>query len=173
MMRRPLALRVRPAGTMGQHITFESHVPAAQRSALEALVFFNSCQERVADCIASAVEEFGSPEIVSDRTRLRIRIGDLHDVQTLFAIEGDRGRPVGVAVYTRPGLQHITVLHLGILPEYASGGRRAGEQLLLRLLREVKRSTRHMKGVRRLELYYIKDRTSTTRWREARKAAVV
>jgi hypothetical protein len=158
---------------MGQHITFESHVPAAQRLALEALVFFNSCQERVAQCIANAVEEFGSPEIVSDRTRLRLRIGDLHDVQTLFAIEVGSGRPVGLAVYTRPDLEHITVLHLGILPEYASGGTRAGEQLLLRLLREVKRSTRRMKGVRRLELYYIKGRTNAPRWRESPKAEVV
>lgn len=173
MMHRPLALRVRPAGTMGQLIIFESHVPAAQRSALEALVFFNSCQQRVAECIASAVEEFGCPEIVSDRTRLRLRIGDLHDVQTLFAVEASSGRPVGVAVYTRPDLEHITVLHLGILPEYASGGDRSGEQLLLRLLREVRRSTRRVKGVRRLELYYIKGRTSAPRWREMRKAAEV
>lgn len=156
---------------MGQHITFESHVPMAQRSALEALVFFNSCQERVAECIASAVEKFGSPEIVSDRTRLKLRIGDLHDVQTLFAIEAATGRPVGVAVYVRPDLEHITVLHLGILPEYASGGSRAGEQLLLRLLREVRRSTRRVKGVRRLELYYIKGRTNALR--ESRKAEAV
>ena len=157
---------------MGQYITFESHVPTAQRSALEALVFFNSCQDRVADCIASAVEKFGSPEIVSDRTRLRLRIGDLPDVQTLFAIESGTGRPVGVAVYTRPDLEHITVLHLGILPEYAAGGSRAGEQLLLRLLREVKRSTRRVKGVRRLELYYIKGRSNAPRWREAGKAEI-
>ena len=156
---------------MGQHIIFESHVPMAQRSALEALVFFNSCQERVAECIASAVEKFGSPEIVSDRTRLRLHIGDLHDVQSLFAIEASSGRPVGVAVYVRPDLEHITVLHLGILPEYASGGSRAGEQLLLRLLREVRRSTRRVKGVRRLELYYMKGRSNALR--ESRKAAVV
>jgi hypothetical protein len=155
---------------MGQHITFESHVPTTQRSALEALVFFNSCQDRVADCIASAVEKFGSPEIVSDRTRLRLRIGDLSDVQTLFAVEASNGRPVGVAVYMRPDLEQITVMHLGILPEYAAGGSRAGEQLLLRLLREVKRSTRRVKGVRRLELYYIKGRATTARWRESRKA---
>jgi len=154
---------------MGQHITFESHVPTAQRSALEALVFFNSCQDRVADCIASAVEKFGCPEIVSDRTRLRLRIGDLPDVQTLFAIEAATGRPVGVAVYTRPDLEHITVMHLGILPEYAAGGSRAGEQLLLRLLREIKRSTRRVKGIRRLELYYIKGRSNAPKWRESRK----
>jgi hypothetical protein len=157
---------------MGQHITFESHVPTAQRSALEALVFFNSCQDRVAECIASAVEKFGCPEIVSDRTRLRLRIGDLPDVQTLFAIEAGTGRPVGVAVYMRPDLEHITVMHLGIVPEYAAGGSLAGEQLLLRLLREVKRSTRRVKGVRRLELYYIKGRSNTLRWRESRKAAM-
>jgi hypothetical protein len=157
---------------MGQHIKFESHVPTTQRSALEALVFFNSCQDRVADCIASAVEKFGYPEIVSDRTRLRLRIGDLPDVQTLFAVEAGTGRPIGIAVYMRPDLEHITVLHLGILPEYAAGGSRAGEQLLLRLLREVKRSTRRVKGVRRLELYYIKGRSSAVRWRESRKAAM-
>jgi len=90
-------------------------------------------------------------------------------VQTLFAIEPASGRPVGVAVYTRHDLEQITVMHLGILPEYAAGGSRAGEQLLLRLLREVKRSTRRVKGVRRLELYYIKGRATTNRWRESRK----
>ncbi len=168
MMRPTSALSVRLARTMA-HIIFESHVPVTQRAALEALVFFNSCQERVVDCIASAVEKFGSPEIVADRTRLRLRIGDLHDVQTLFAIEASTGRPVGLAVYIRPDLEHITVMHLGILPEYASGGDRAGEQLLLRLLREVRRSTRRMKGVRRLELYYIKGRANAPRWRETRK----
>ena len=157
---------------MGQHITFESNVPSTQRSALEALVFFNSCQDRVADCIASAVEKFGSPEIVADRTRLRLRIGDLQGVQTLFAIEGATGRPVGVAVYMRPDLEHITVMHLGILPEYAAGGSRAGEQLLLRLLREVKRSTRRVKGVRRLELYYIKGRSNAAKWRESGEAEI-
>jgi hypothetical protein len=157
---------------MGQHINFESHVPTTQRSALEALVFFNSCQDRVADCIASAVEEFGCPEIVADRTRLRLRIGDLPDVQTLFAVEAGTGRPIGVAVYMRPDLEHIIVLHLGILPEFAAGGIRSGEQLLLRLLREVKRSTRRVKGIRRLELYYIRGRASAPRWRESRKAAM-
>jgi hypothetical protein len=100
---------------------------------------------------------------------LRLRIGDVLDVQTLFAVESASGRPVGVAVYTRPDMEHITVMHLGILPEYAAGGSRAGEQLLLRLLREVKRSTRRLKGVRRLELYYMKGRAHAPRWRESRK----
>jgi hypothetical protein len=156
--------------TLNGGIEFRSHVPQAQRPALEALVFFNSCQERVSACIADAVERFGHPEIVADRDRLRIIIKGNPDVQCLFAVESVSGRPVGVAVYVRSDLEHITVMHLSIAAEYASGGPRSGEQLLLRLLREVRRSTRRMKGVRRLELSYVKGRTATGRWRPAKAA---
>jgi hypothetical protein len=140
---------------MSEQIEFKSHVLAKHRASLESLVFFNSCQERVASCIADAVESFGVPEIVPEgHDRLRIRLAGLDDVQTLFAIDKANGRPVGVAVYIRPDLQNITVLHLSISAEYASGGPRSDEQLLLRLLRQVRRSTRRVKGVQRVELYY-------------------
>ena len=82
-------------------IEFKSHVPVAQERALEALLFFNSCQERVSAFIADAIEKFGAPEIVADRDRLRIHVKGLPDVQSLFAIDTATGRPVGVAVYAR------------------------------------------------------------------------
>jgi hypothetical protein len=154
---------------MAEQIEFQSHVSVSQRSALEALVFFNSCQGRVASCIADAVETFGAPEIVAVRDRLRVQIADQPEVQSLLAVEKDTGRPVGVAVYMRADLEHITVMHLSIAAEYASGGPRSDEQLLLRLLREVRRSTRRMKGVRRLELYYVKGRNVSNRWRAVEK----
>jgi hypothetical protein len=154
---------------MKSSIEFTSHVARSHRGALEALMFFNACQERVADCIADAVDEFGYPEIVADGDRLRIRIGDVATVQSLFAVESQSGRPVGVAVYARPDLEHITVMHLGIAAPYASGGSQANEQLLLRLLREVRKSCRKVKGVRRVELYYMRDR-ATRQWREPTKA---
>jgi hypothetical protein len=157
---------------MDTTIEFKSYVPAAQRPALEALLFFNSCQARVSDCIANAVERFGSPEIVADGDRLRIHMKNMNDVQSLFAIEAQSGRPVGVAVYTRQDIEHVTVMHVGIAAAYASGGPRSGQQLLLRLLREVRRSTRRVKGVRRLELYYASRRTAAPRWREPTKAAL-
>jgi hypothetical protein len=156
---------------MRDTIEFKSHVPKAHRASLEALVFFNTCQERYAACIAEAVERFGSPEIVADGDRLRVRVSELDDAQSLFAVEAATGRPVGVAVYMRPDLEHISVVHLSVSAEYASGGLKAAEQLLLRLLREVRRSTRRMKGVRRLELFYIKERTTANRWREAKALA--
>jgi hypothetical protein len=152
--------------SMRDMIEFKSHVSRSHRPALEALVFFNSCQQRYADCIAEAVERFGAPEIVADGDRLRVRVSGLDDVQCLFAVERDTGRPIGVAVYVRADLEHITVVHLGIAAEYASGGSRSADQLLLRLLREVRSSTRRMKGVRRIELFYIKERAASARWRQ-------
>lgn len=150
-------------------IEFKSHVPVAQKPALEALLFFNSCQERVSACIADAIEKFGVPEIVADRDRLRIHMKGLPQVQSLFAIDTVTGRPVGVAVYSRQDIEHVTVVHVGIAAEFASGGRRANEQLLLKLLREVRRSTRRVKGVRSMDLYYATGRTSAPRWRASAK----
>jgi len=143
---------------MATAINFASHVAANQRSSLEALVYFNSCQNRVVDGIVDAVERFGPLEIVQDGERLRVRVGGLAEAQSLFAVEASSGRPIGVAVYARPDLQHITVVHLGVAAEFASGGMRASEQLLLRLLRELRRSSRRIKGVRHFELYYLSGR---------------
>ncbi|HYM35048.1 MAG TPA: hypothetical protein VET48_06590 [Steroidobacteraceae bacterium] len=139
-------------------IQFASHVPTNQRGSLEALVYFNSCQSRVADGIVDAVERFGPLEIVQDGERLRVRVGGLPEAQSLFAIETSSGRPVGVAVYARADLHHMTVVHLGVAAEFASGGIRANEQLLLRLLRELRRSSRRIKGVRHFELFYLSGR---------------
>jgi hypothetical protein len=153
-------------------IDFRSHAPASQRAALEGLLFFNSCQSRVSDCIADAVEKFGAPEIVADRDRLRIHLREAPEAQSLFAIDAPTGRPVGVAVFLRQDVEHITVMHLGISAEFARGGPRASEQLLLRLLREIRRSARRVKGVRRLELYYATGRGGANRWRAESKAAL-
>jgi hypothetical protein len=155
---------------MSGQIEFKSSVLVRYRTALEQLLFFNSCQQRVAAGIADAVEMFGTPEIVASEDRLEVVLSEVPDAQTVFALEKGTGRPVGAAIYIRPDLEHITVLHLSIAAEYASGGLRDDEQLLLRLLREVRRSTRQMKGVRRLELYYGKGRTPATRWRASAKA---
>lgn len=135
-------------------IVFASHVAVGQRGSLESLMYFNSCQNRVAEGIVEAVEHFGPLEIIEEKDRLRVRVGGLSEAQSLFAIEATSGRPVGIAVYARPDLQHITVLHLGVAAEFASGGIRAREQLLLKLLRELRRSSRRIKGVRHFELYY-------------------
>jgi hypothetical protein len=142
---------------------FQSHVSRSQRGYLERLMFFNACQRRVTDCIANAVERFGPPEILEEDQRLRIRVGGRDDVQCLFATEAETGRPVGVAVYIRSDVEQITVLHVSIATEYARGGVKSNELLLLRLLRELRRSTRRVKGVQRMELFYLTGRSQMPR----------
>lgn len=157
---------------MKSSIAFASHISASQRGSLEALLYFNSCQNRVLDGIVEAVENFGPLEIYADGDRLRVRVDGRLEVQCLFAVEELSGRPVGIAVYARPDVHHLMVVHIGVAAEFAAGGKRAKEQLLLRLLREVRTCSRRIKGVQRFELFYLSGRgRSPLRQREMQSRA--
>ena len=144
---------------MREPVTFTSKVAIEHRPTLERLLFFNGCQNRVARGIADVIDRYGSPEIQPDGEWLRVRLAGLADVQSLFAVETTTGRPIGVAVYMRADLEHVTVLHLGLSEEYCAGGEREGLNLLLRLMKEIRRSSRRVKGVRRLSVLYGTQRT--------------
>jgi hypothetical protein len=139
---------------MGTPVSFTSRIAAEHRSTLERLLFFNACQGRVAEGIVDVIDRYGPPEIQADGEWLRVRVAGLPDVQSLFAVEGSSRRPIGIAVYIRADLEHITVLHVGISEECCTGGEREGLNLLLRLMKEIRRSSRRVKGVRRLRMAY-------------------
>ena len=80
-------------------------------------------------------------------------------MQSLFALDPAGGEPLGVAVYTRPDLEHISVVHVGLAEEYCTGGERESVNLLLKLIQEIRRSSRRVKGVRRLRVHYGVQRT--------------
>ena len=139
---------------MREPLTYTSQVAIEHRPTLERLLFFNGCQNRVARGIADVIDRYGSPEIQPDGARLRVRLAGLADVQSLFAVEATTGRPIGVALYMRADLEHVTVLHIRLREEYCAGGDREGLNLLLRLMKEIRRSSRRVKGVRRLRVLY-------------------
>jgi hypothetical protein len=139
---------------MRDAVTFASRVALGHQATLERLLFFNPCQDRVARGIVEVIDRFGPPEIQPDGEWLRVRVAGLPEVQSLFALEASTGRPIGVAVYMRADLEHVTVLHLGLSEEFCAGGEREGWRLLLRLLKEIRRSSRRVKGVRRLSVLY-------------------
>ena len=139
---------------MREPVTFTSKVAIEHRPTLERLLFFNGCQDRVARGIVDVIDRYGSPEIQPDGEWLRVRLAGLADIQSLFAVETTTGRPIGVALYMRADLEHVTVLHLGLSEEYCAGGEREGLNLLLRLMKEIRRSSRRVKGVRRLSVLY-------------------
>ena len=147
---------------MDVSVVFASRVPREKRRALEQLLFFNGCQARFARDIVDVIDRYGPPEIYDDGEGLRVRVASLPDVQSLFAIDPSTDRPLGLAVYMRADLEHVTVLHLGLGEEYCAGGPQEGTKLLLQVMREVRRSSRRIKGVRRLEVLYGTQRQRAT-----------
>ncbi len=65
-----------------------------QRAALEQLLFFNVNQHRVRVGIQQSIETYGVPEIHEQDGSLRVRVGDIAGVQTLFAVS-DIGQTFG------------------------------------------------------------------------------
>jgi hypothetical protein len=141
---------------MAYRITVKSRLPAAMQGQLEALLFFNECQHRIRQEIEATIERYGLPELVEADGYLTLRVAGVPEVQTLYAVheEDGRARPVGVVVYVRDSFERITVLHVGVAADYAHGGPYANEQVLRRLMQQIREVARRTAGIRHVELAY-------------------
>src|ERR1700736_1858133 len=142
-------------GSLGASIGITSKLAAEQRPALEQLLFFNVNQHRVRVGIQQSIETYGVPEIYEQDGGLRVRVGDIAGVQTLFAIS-EMGKPLGVAVFVRSAHERFAVLHLGVEPRL-SATPVVNTRILLKLMHEIRSAARRTHGVDRIELVY-KDR---------------
>ena len=140
---------------MSGSIGITSKLPVDQRTALEQLLFFNVNQHRVRVGIQQSIETYGVPEIYEQDGGLRVSVGDIAEVQTLFAVS-DSGRPLGVAVFVRSAHERFAVLHLGIEPRLSMTPE-MNTRVLLKLMHEIRSAARRTRGVDRIELVY-KDR---------------
>jgi hypothetical protein len=139
-------------GALSGSIGITSKLPVDQRAALEQLLFFNVNQHRVRVGILQSIETYGVPEIFEQDGGLRVRVGDIEGVQTLFAVS-DIGRPVGVAVFVRSAHERFAVLHLGVEPRL-SATPEVNTRVLLKLMHEIRSAARRTRGVDRIELVY-------------------
>jgi len=128
-------------------IGITSILASQQRTALEQLLFFNVNQHRVRLGIQQSIETYGVPEIFEIDGHLRVRVGDIEGVQTLFAVAAER--PVGVAVFVRSAHERFAVLHVGLEPSLAVNTR-----VLLMLMHEIRNTARRTRGVDCIELVY-------------------
>src|SRR6202022_2438506 len=136
-------LRALMAGrALSASIEITSKLPANQRPALEQLLFFNVNQHRVRVGIQQSIETYGVPEIYEHDGGLRVRVGDIAGVQTLFAIS-DMGRPLGVAVFVRSAHERFAVLHLGVEPRLSH---EVNTRVLLKLMHEIRSAARRTHG---------------------------
>ena len=140
---------------MSESISITCKLDLQQRAALEQLLFFNVNQHRVRLGIQQSIETYGVPEIYEHEGGLRIRVGAIEGVQTLFAVS-DVGRPLGVAVFVRLARERFVVLHLGVEPRLTATPE-INTRVLLKLMHEIRGAARRTRGVDRIELVY-KDR---------------
>lgn len=144
-------------GCLSDAIGITCKLPVEQRAALEQLLFFNVNQHRVRSGIEQSIETYGVPEIVEADGGLRVQVGDIEGVQTLFAVSERRGRPLGVAVFVRLAHERFVVLHLGVSPG-TPATRDFQRRVLLKLMHEIRAAARRTRGVERIELVYKRPR---------------
>lgn len=137
---------------MAGSIEITSRLPLAQRPALEQLLFFNANQYRVRLGIQQSIDAYGVPELYEQAGGLRIRVGNISGVQTLFAVN-DEGRPIGVAVFVRADPQRFAVLHLGVATNFGWHPT-VSTRVLLKLMHEIRSTARRTRGVASIELVY-------------------
>lgn len=133
-------------------ISITSKLPIRQRIALEQLLFFNVNQHRVRGGIQQSIETYGAPEIFEHDGALKVRVGDLQGVQTLFAVSDD-GRPMAVVVFIRSDHARFAVLHLGLEP-HLSITPDVSVRVLLKLMNEMRGGTPRTNGRERIEFVY-------------------
>lgn len=139
---------------MSDSIVVTSKLATKQRAALEQLLFFNANQHRVRVGIEQSIATYGVPEIYEHDGGLRIRVGEIPGVQTLFAL-CEAGRPIGVAVFVRLAHERFVVLHLGVEPEPRQRSTMdANTPVLLKLMHEIRSAAKRTRGVDRIELVY-------------------
>ena len=141
-------------------IDITSKLALEQRAALEQLLFFNINQHRVRLGIQQSIDTYGVPEIHEHEGCLRVRVGDIDGVQTLFALSS-AGRLLGVAVFVRSDHERFAVLHLGV-ESRTHAAPDLNTRVLLKLMHEIRSTARRTRGVERIELVY-KDRRRPVR----------
>jgi hypothetical protein len=142
------------AAMSGGTFTFTSVLARAHRDALERLLFFNPNQTKVVDGVAFVVRRYGIPRIDDEGERLRIRLDEPVEPQTLFVTAAPSGDDelAAVAVYTRED-DALVVLFVALHEAYTSGGAHEHTGALNRIVDELKRIGGHVRGVKWLALY--------------------
>jgi hypothetical protein len=137
---------------VNEPVAITSKLGTDQRGALEQVLFFNANQHRQRRGIEHSIQTYGVPEIYEQDGNLRIRVGDIEGVQSLFAVSA-QGSPVGAAVFVRAAHERFVVLHLVVAPRDATG-EETNTPVLLKLMHGIRNAARRTRGVDRIELVY-------------------
>lgn len=139
----------------GYQFEFSSVLPPEYLEELQELVFFNPQQPGTRDGIMHSVSQYGLPRVTVD-DQLRLEIGELKGVQTLYALldTGDGFELAGFTSFFRTDRQNVHILHIAVAERFSAAGAAADALLALRLVNLVRDAARRLAGVRSVTLSY-------------------
>ena len=131
-----------------------STLQPTMRNQLENILFFNSLQNNYIESISHSISLFGEPKVLISGESLRVEIDGIPNVQTIFALTSDKKTLAGIIIYLRTDQDNIAILHVGVIGEYSSLGIYAKGMLVPKLIQNIIRIARTIKGVTVVTLMY-------------------
>lgn len=136
-------------------IRFTSQLPVDRRAELEELLFFNANQGVYRDAVIQSIDEFGEPRLKSHKGLLRIHTTRLGEVQALYGLMGDPDeRLVVAAIFALTAGDTITLIHIGVHPDFAVSGSNAGQMVTIKTVQEIARAASAIKNVKQVVMPY-------------------
>jgi hypothetical protein len=121
---------------------------------LTQLLFLNGNQEKVHESALLAIERYGTPRISEAHDRLWIAFDSGIEAQSLYLMikRPKRDQLIGAFVYTRHN-DRLDVLYVAVLEEYAFGEIEAKDAVFFRILDEIRRIARSIRGISSIRLF--------------------
>lgn len=138
-----------------QSLRFVSALPGECRPALQRLVFAHPRQGRMRLSILDNIHTHGVPRIVGPDGFLRVVVAKIPDAQNLFAVvqKTDRTQLLGFVLYTRDN-EWLDILFLSVRHACTEERRLAHMGVTYRIMDELNRIARHLKGCAGVRLEY-------------------
>jgi hypothetical protein len=130
---------------------FSATVPASCKAAVESLFFFNPRQEALLGRIRATIEQTGTPTIIEADGRVWLDVPQ-HPMQCLFVCD-PAGAPLGVALYTRPAVDQLWIVHLATSLD-AGQNEPLETSPAVMLVEQIRMIARAIRGVARIRLPY-------------------
>eukprot|EP01156_Anaeramoeba_ignava_P015967 Anaeramoba_ignava/a617238_6.p1 GENE.a617238_6~~a617238_6.p1 ORF type:complete len:147 (-),score=20.09 a617238_6:128-568(-) len=136
-------------------ITFTSVLNIKFLEKLKTLLFFNPEQQKIVTGILASIEKYGLPKIEPEGENIVIKVGELTEVQSIYAIDNEE--LVGVMLFFRETAQNITLLHIAVAEEHSLQGNKGNKMIALQLIYKLKEIAAKIKDVKTISIYYQKD----------------
>lgn len=138
---------------------FQSSINAIYSDELSELLFFNINQINYKEHIIEAINNYGSPVILTTGDKITVNLNGTIETHTLFLIgtEGEKEILLGVAVFFKKNRMEAILLHIAVNHRLLDS-----TFLTLQLILEVKKYLKNITGIKNLSIFY-SDRITSLR----------